>query len=89
MASSDFARQLAGYGLTTADILYRLPDHPSILQEYIWQDYDLAPSFPELKRFLGFWQRSLEGRLFRVTVAHKGLVGPVVLSTVGAEFRLQ
>ncbi len=44
MASSDFARQIAGYGLTTAGILYRMPDHPAILQEYVWQDYDLAPA---------------------------------------------
>ncbi|TMJ68454.1 MAG: Usg family protein, partial [Alphaproteobacteria bacterium] len=28
MASKDFRRQLEGYGLTTAQILYRLPDHP-------------------------------------------------------------
>ncbi len=33
MASTDFAREVAGYGLTTAGILYRLPDHPSILQK--------------------------------------------------------
>ncbi|CAN7580034.1 usg protein [Bosea sp. LjRoot237] len=89
MASSDFARQLAGYGLTTADILYRLPDHPSILQEYIWQEYDLAPSFPELKRFLTFWQRSLEGKLFRVIVSHHGLIGPADLRAISGEFRLQ
>lgn len=89
MASSDFARQLAGYGLTTADILYRLPDHPSILQEYIWQDYDLAPSFPELNRFLAFWQRSLEGKLFRVIVSHHGLIGPADLRAISGEFRLQ
>ena len=88
MPASDFARQPAGYGLTTADILYRLPDHPSILQEYIWQDYDLAPSFPELNRFLAFWQAKLEGRLFRVTVSHRDLIGPAALRTVSGEFRL-
>lgn len=88
MASSDFARQLAGYGLTTADILYRLPDHPSILQEYIWQDYDLAPSFPELNRFLAFWQAKLDGRLFRVTVSHRDLIRPAALRAVSGEFRL-
>ena len=27
MVSEDFKRQLEGYGLTTARILYRLPDH--------------------------------------------------------------
>ncbi|MDP3256118.1 usg protein [Bosea sp. (in: a-proteobacteria)] len=89
MASSDFARQIAGYGLTTAGILYRMPDHPAILQEYVWQDYDLAPRFPELNRFLEFWQAKLEGKLFRVTVSHKNLIGPADLRTVGREFRLQ
>jgi uncharacterized protein Usg len=89
MASTDFARQIAGYGLTTAGILYRLPDHPSILQEYIWQDYDLAPRFPELNKFLAFWQAKLDGKLFRITVAHKDLIGPAELSAVSGEFRLQ
>jgi uncharacterized protein Usg len=89
MASTDFARQIAGYGLTTAGILYRLPDHPSILQEFIWQDYDLAPRFPELNKFLAFWQAKLDGKLFRITVTHKDLIGPADLSAVSGEFRLQ
>jgi uncharacterized protein Usg len=88
MAAREFARQLEGFGLTTADILYRLPDHPSILQEYVWQDYDLCPGFPELRKFLAFWEAKLEGRLYRVTVAHKSLIGPADLRTVAAEFRL-
>ena len=41
----DFRRQLEGYGLTTANILYRRPDHPWLLQTYVWQDYDLCPTF--------------------------------------------
>ena len=61
MASRDFQIQLAGYGLTTAEIHYRLPDHPSLLQLYLWQDYDLAPEFPILQRFLDHWRRELEG----------------------------
>ena len=84
----DFARQIAGYGLTTAGILYRLPDHPAILQEYIWQEYDLAPRFPELNKFLAFWQAELEGQLFRVTVTHKDLIGPADLRPIGEEFQL-
>ena len=88
MASTDFARQIAGYGLTTAGILYRLPDHPSILQEYVWQEYDLAPRFPELTRFLAFWERSLEGKLFRITVSHKQLIGPQEVRMRGSEFSL-
>ena len=35
--------QLKQYRLTTAEILYHMPDHPSLLQSYLWQEYDLAP----------------------------------------------
>ena len=79
MASSDFRRQLAGYGLTTAHIFYRRPDHPWLLQSYVWQEYDLCPKFPELQRFLDFWRKSLDGMLHSVTVAHSGLIKPADL----------
>lgn len=88
MTSPEFVRQMAGYGLTTAGILYRLPDHPSILQEYVWQDYDLAPRFPELNRFLAFWREKIEGQLYQVRVAHSALIGPTELTAVAGEFRL-
>lgn len=84
----DFRAQLAGFSLTTAEILYRLPDHPSLLQSYIWQDYDEHPRFPRLRTFLDFWSRNLEGKLFRVRVAHKKLITPAELRLVGAELRL-
>ena len=45
----DFSAQLAGFSLTTAEILYRLPDHPSLLQSFVWQEYDVHPRFPRLK----------------------------------------
>ena len=87
-ASRDFRRQLEGYGLTTAQILYRLPDHPSLLQTYVWQDYDLCPKFPVLNKFLGFWLRTLEGPLHSVTVAHTRLIKPTEIRAVDGEFRL-
>ncbi len=82
----EFRAQLAGFSLTTAEILYRLPDHPSLLQSYIWQDYDLHPRFPRLRTFLDFWSHNLEGKLFRVTVAHKKLITPAELRLVAGEF---
>jgi uncharacterized protein Usg len=88
MACSDFRRQLEGYGLTTAHILYRRPDHPWLLQTYVWQDYDLHPSFPELNRFLDFWQAKLEGALHSVRVAHSNLISPAEIRSVGGVFRL-
>jgi uncharacterized protein Usg len=82
----DSRAQLTGFSLTTAEILYRMPDHPSLLQTYVWQDYDIHPRFPRLKQFLDFWSRNLDGKLFRVTVAHKKLVTPAEFRLVGAEF---
>ncbi|ADJ24166.1 Usg family protein [Hyphomicrobium denitrificans ATCC 51888] len=80
--------QLAGFSLTTAEILYRLPDHPSLLQSYIWQEYDLAPRFPKLKSFLDFWTATLDGKLFKVTVAHSELIRPAEVRLIGAELRV-
>lgn len=73
--ASSLQRQLQGYRLTTAEILYHLPDHPAVLQSFIWQDLDLAPSYPVLRGFLDFWRRDIEGRLHSVRVASVGLIG--------------
>lgn len=63
------------YHLTTAEILYHLPDHPRLLQSYIWQDFDIAPRYPVLREFLDFWSRELDGKLHSVRVARRGLSG--------------
>ena len=88
ISDRDFRAQLTGFSLTTAEILYRMPDHPSLPQTYVWQEYDIHPSFPRLKYFLDFWSRNLDGKLYRVTVAHKRLITPAELRLVGAEIAL-
>ena len=88
MISEDFRRQLRGYGLTTAHILYRRPDHPWLLQSFIWQQFDQCPDFPVLQRFLSFWQQSIECGLHSVTVAYQGLIRPAEIRAIGDEFRL-
>jgi uncharacterized protein Usg len=67
-------RQLAGYRLTTAEILYHLPDHPGVLQTFVWQELDIAPRFPVLRKFLDFWEREIEGRLHSVRIGSVGLI---------------
>ena len=88
LASKDFQKQMVGYGLTTAEILYRRPDHRWLLQTYVWQNYDMFPKFPELQRFLAFWMEKLEGPLFSVQVAHSRLIKPAELRSVDGVFRL-
>ena len=75
-------KQLAGFSLTTAEIFYRLPDHPAILQSFVWQEYDQAPDFPVLETFLEFWRREIEGKLHSVNVCCRRLIAPGSYRTV-------
>jgi uncharacterized protein Usg len=83
-----FLRQLQGYGLSTVEIHYYLPDHPSLLQQFIWQDYDVAPKFPVLRNFLEFWRRDIEAVLHSVRVAHNHLIRPCEWRSVDHEFSI-
>jgi len=73
---SEMGLQLRGYRLTTAEILYHLPDHPHLLQTFLWQHLDLAPEFPVLRKFLDFWTRNIEGKLHSVKVARAPIITP-------------
>lgn len=78
---SPLEKQLLGYRLTTADITYHLPDYPGVLQNFVWQDFDIQPDFPVLTGFLKFWQHNLDGPLHSVVVGSCQLIKP-------AEFRI-
>jgi uncharacterized protein Usg len=88
MIDRDFEAQIKGFSMTTAEILYRMPDHPALLQSYVWQDYDLHPNFPKLMKFLDFWARNLDGKLFKVRVAHRRLIKPSELRLIDGDFVL-
>lgn len=66
--------------LATAEILYRMPDHPNLLQSFVWQTMDEAPRFPSIAKFLSHWERNIEADIFSVKIASKALKKP-------AEFR--
>ena len=72
----EFHLQLLGYGLSTVEIHYYLPDYPSLLQVFAWQLYDEAPHFPALKRFLDHWRREIEAVVHSVRMAHSMMLGP-------------
>ena len=80
---------ITDWRLTTAEILYYLPDYPGVLQAFIWQELDRAPAFPNLHRFLAFWQREIEGPLHSVWVASSPLIQPAKLSYANKRFALQ
>jgi uncharacterized protein Usg len=88
-AMSTLAQVLQGHRLTTAEILYHWPDYHDLLQSYIWQEFDLAPHFPVLNKFLRFWELELDGKLHSVRVTATGIITPTELKYFGGEFTLQ
>ena len=85
---TNLERQLKGYRLTTAEILYHLPDHPDLLQSFVWQTLDMAPRYPVLRKFLDYWENNIEGRLHSVRIAQRGIVSAAELRFAGAELSL-
>jgi len=87
-ADRDFQERLSGARLTTAEVLYHMPDHPGLLQSFVWQTLDTAPRFPRLARFLDHWRREIEAVIHSVRVGQAGLVSPVDIRKLDSEFRL-
>lgn len=85
---SAWLQKLLTHRLTTAEILYRMPDHPALLQTYVWQDYDLAPKFPVLQKFLDFWEAKLDGKLHSVRVVSARLVSPAEIRAAAESYSL-
>ena len=79
---------LKGYRLATAEILYRMPDNLDFLQSFIWQDFDIAPDFPVLLKFLHFWEENLDGPLHSVRVASSQLLTPAEYRAVDGVIRI-
>ena len=84
----DFAAQLNGQRLTSAEVLYFMPDHPTLLQSFLWQTQDLAPKYPRVIRFLDFWRREIDAVIHTVRIAHHGLLSPAEWRRVDIEHRL-
>ena len=85
----DFVRQLQGFSLATVEIHYYLPDHPSLLQQFVWQQYDVAPHFPVLAKFLDHWRKEIEAPLHSIRVAHSRLIGPTEWRAVDGVITIQ
>jgi uncharacterized protein Usg len=57
--------------IVTVDILYYMPDHSSILQEFIWQTEDIVPEIPRVHMFLNYWKNNIEATINRVFIMDK------------------
>jgi len=88
MEMSETELMLKGYGLTTAEFFYHMPDYAHVLNTFIWQDYELAADQPKLFEFDEYWQREIDGPLHSVKFAHRKMVSPGEWRQVVGEFKL-
>jgi uncharacterized protein Usg len=80
MTHTEFSRQLLqGERLTTTEVIYYMPDHPDLLQRFLWQTLDVPPEFPRVHQFLVFWRREIHAVIHSVTCSASGLVAPARL----------
>jgi uncharacterized protein Usg len=70
-SSESDARRLSSLSLFLSHgrNLYHMPDYPDVLQTYVWQELDMSPEFPRLRKFLNFWEKNLDGKIHAVTVS--------------------
>lgn len=85
---SETELMLRGYGLTTAQLFYRMPDYQNVLNTFVWQEYDLAPDHPKLFEFIEFWQDSIEGPLHSVQYTHRKMLASGEYQQLVGEFTL-
>jgi uncharacterized protein Usg len=93
MSDHYLVRQLLGWRQTTAEIVYRMPDYPSLIQTFVWQNLDLWDvdprlTFPHLHQFCAWWNDHLDGRIVEVRVGAKAVISPAEVNHVDTEFRL-
>ena len=85
---SEVELMLKGYGLTTAELIYRMPDYQQVLNSFTLQFYDLEPKYPKLHKFIDFCQREIEGPLHSVRFTHQKLIRPGEWRNAVGEFHI-
>ena len=79
----EFEQRLNGATLLTAEVLYYMPKHPTLLQTFMWQTLDEAPKFPRLEKFLDFWRREIDAVIHSVQLATGETLAPPKIQAGG------
>jgi uncharacterized protein Usg len=80
MSANELTLRLEGWRLATAEVLYYMPDHPALLQSFVWQTLDLAPRYPRIHKFLDFWRREIDAVIHSVRLATGETLAPPRMS---------
>ena len=54
--------------IVTVNVFYWMPDYHHILQEFIWQTYDVTPEYPRVHNFLNYWHDNIEAVIEEIEI---------------------
>ncbi len=86
--TTEMELRLQGWRLTTAEVLYYMPDHPKLIQSFTWQTLDLAPKYPRIIKFLDFWKREIDAVIHSVRIAGGESIAPAKVNFADAHLLL-
>jgi uncharacterized protein Usg len=54
----------------TIQVLYYMPDHRCLINEFFWQTIDIVPELPRTHSFLKYWKDNIDAVIKEVMIAH-------------------
>ena len=61
--------------IITIEIIYYLPDYPSLVQTFILQRSDVLPYLPRFHKFLNFWKNEIEAVIKDINYTTHAITG--------------
>ena len=58
--------------VATVQVVYYIPDHLHIVNEFMWQTEDQLPEYPRITRFLDYWDKHIDGPIKEVYLYDQG-----------------
>ena len=52
----------------TVQVVYYIPDHLSLVNEFMWQTEDQIPEYPRITEFLDYWDKNIDGPIKEVFI---------------------
>ena len=76
------------FRIATVEVIYRMPDYLSILQEFVWQTMDCPPDYPRIHIFLEYWEDNITAPIYSVKIADRPILTMTDIKTTDKYFKI-
>ena len=56
--------------IVTISIFYYRPDATYLVNEFVWQTFDIVPEYPRIRKFLDHWRTDVQARIQEIYLLH-------------------